>query len=153
MVVKKYIKRDGKFFGPYYYESKRINGKVCKIYIGGEKEYRTWKYEREKSYYTLKNGYKKYLFFIFICLISIFLIINLFSFSNEFVKYRVTGFVISENKTEGEMILDVKEESVTKQFSSDKADLFIKEPATSMGEPIGENKNKIIDFNLSGKNF
>src|SRR3989338_1081033 len=43
MVYKKYIKRDGKTFGPYYYKSYKVNGKVKKVYIGGEEEYKDWK--------------------------------------------------------------------------------------------------------------
>jgi hypothetical protein len=34
MVFKRYIKRGGKVFGPYYYESKRINGKIKSLYVG-----------------------------------------------------------------------------------------------------------------------
>jgi len=41
MVYKKYIKRDGKIYGPYIYHSKRIDGKVVSEYHGlkeGSKE-------------------------------------------------------------------------------------------------------------------
>jgi len=34
MVYKKYIKRDGKVYGPYHYHSKKIDGKVTSHYIG-----------------------------------------------------------------------------------------------------------------------
>jgi hypothetical protein len=37
MVYKKYIKRNGKVFGPYYYESYRENGKVKTRFISGPK--------------------------------------------------------------------------------------------------------------------
>ena len=37
MVYKKYIKRDGKLYGPYMYESKRIDGKVVSEYHGPKK--------------------------------------------------------------------------------------------------------------------
>jgi len=36
MVYKKYLKKGGKIFGPYYYESFRDGNQVKKIYIGGE---------------------------------------------------------------------------------------------------------------------
>ncbi|MEK6846615.1 MAG: hypothetical protein AABY16_00440, partial [Nanoarchaeota archaeon] len=36
MVHKKYTYKDGKKFGPYYYETKRINGKVVTTYLGTE---------------------------------------------------------------------------------------------------------------------
>ena len=34
MVYEKYIKKGGRVFGPYLYETKRINGKVVNIYLG-----------------------------------------------------------------------------------------------------------------------
>jgi len=37
MVYKKYLKKEGKLFGPYYYESYRENGKVKKRYLGRTK--------------------------------------------------------------------------------------------------------------------
>lgn len=36
MVYKKYIKKDGKLYGPYLYESHRINGKVTSEYHGAD---------------------------------------------------------------------------------------------------------------------
>ena len=37
MAYKKYIERNGKIYGPYYYESKRVNGKVVSNYHGVKK--------------------------------------------------------------------------------------------------------------------
>jgi len=37
MSYKKYIKRDGKLYGPYIYKSKRIGNKVVSHYVGQEK--------------------------------------------------------------------------------------------------------------------
>ena len=34
MVYEKYIKKKGKIYGPYLYESKKVNGKVITIYHG-----------------------------------------------------------------------------------------------------------------------
>ena len=53
MVYKKYLKKGGKTFGPYYYESYREGNHVKKVYIGGEKEYKQWL--RKKT----GNGKKK----------------------------------------------------------------------------------------------
>jgi len=36
MVHKRYVKKNGKIHGPYYYESYRENGLVKKRYIGSE---------------------------------------------------------------------------------------------------------------------
>ena len=55
MVYKKYEKREGKIFGPYYYESYRINGKVKKSYIGGDKEYSDWLDQKKVKKYTNKK--------------------------------------------------------------------------------------------------
>jgi uncharacterized delta-60 repeat protein len=49
MVYKKYVKKRGKLFGPYYYESYRDGNHVRKIYIGGEKEYQAWKKKKQKK--------------------------------------------------------------------------------------------------------
>ena len=38
MVYKKYITRNGKVYGPYYYHSRRVNGKVVSEYHGGEED-------------------------------------------------------------------------------------------------------------------
>ncbi len=41
MAYKKYIKRDGKLYGPYIYQSKRVDGKVVSEYCGpGKKDYK-----------------------------------------------------------------------------------------------------------------
>jgi len=44
MVYKKYIKRDGKLYGPYIYESKRVDGKVVSEYHGPRKTFAIKKY-------------------------------------------------------------------------------------------------------------
>jgi hypothetical protein len=49
MVYKKYIKRNGKVFGPYYYESYRENGKVKTRFVSGPKE--SHKKKSKKSYF------------------------------------------------------------------------------------------------------
>ena len=38
MVYKKYIKRNGKVFGPYYYESYREDGKVKTRFVSGPRK-------------------------------------------------------------------------------------------------------------------
>ena len=43
MVYKKYIKKGGKVYGPYYYHSRRVNGKVVSEYRGGEEEETNYK--------------------------------------------------------------------------------------------------------------
>jgi len=74
MVHKKYIKQGNKVFGPYLYETKRVNGKVVTKYIGKAKESR-----RNKR--KISN-FLPYLL-IFILLISLFLFL---SYLSEFPK-------------------------------------------------------------------
>jgi hypothetical protein len=38
MVHKKYIKKNGKIYGPYYYKSKRVGDKVISEYVGENKK-------------------------------------------------------------------------------------------------------------------
>jgi len=38
VVYKKYIKKGGKIFGPYLYQTRRINGKIITTYVGKYKE-------------------------------------------------------------------------------------------------------------------
>jgi len=73
MAYKKYIKRDGKIYGPYIYQSKRVDGKVISEYCGAES----------------KIDYKKIAIFIFGILILISLIV--FIFNN---KENITGNII-----------------------------------------------------------
>ena len=42
MAYKKYIKRNGKVYGPYIYHSKRVGGKVVSEYRGGLKKPRKY---------------------------------------------------------------------------------------------------------------
>ena len=68
MVYKKYIKKDGKFYGPYVYHSRRVNGKVVSEYHGVKKD----------------TDYKKFvLIFLGVCLF-ICLIYAVIFFSNQF---------------------------------------------------------------------
>lgn len=49
MVHKKYIKRNGKVFGPYLYDNKRVNGKVVSKYLGvAEEEKKGFSFDMQK---------------------------------------------------------------------------------------------------------
>ncbi len=39
MVYEKYIKRNGKMYGPYLYESKRVKGEVVTFYYGKKRSF------------------------------------------------------------------------------------------------------------------
>lgn len=48
MVYKKYIKKNGKTYGPYIYQSRRVNGKVVSNYHG--KGNLTFNYKKYKQF-------------------------------------------------------------------------------------------------------
>lgn len=81
MVYKKYIKRGGKVFGPYYYQSKKINGKVITEYLGDSYSPETKKSPRK--------------FFIAGTVIAFLVLISLALFLN----LNFTGMVSSDIQT------------------------------------------------------
>jgi hypothetical protein len=86
MVYKKYIERNGKIYGPYRYNSRRVDGKVVSEYQGVD-----------------RKNYKK---FIFLSLGILFLIFLVF-FALDF-KGKISGNVVSEfdSNTQTEEILE-----------------------------------------------
>jgi hypothetical protein len=76
MAYKKYIKKEGKLYGPYIYQSKRIGDKVVSEYCG-----------------TDKLDYKKIAFVVLGFAVLLILIFSFFNF-----KGKVTGNVISDNQ-------------------------------------------------------
>jgi hypothetical protein len=94
MVYKKYIKRNGKVYGPYYYSSRRVNGKVVSEYHGPNE----------------KRDYKKFLVGIFgiaLLIALIFFILNLNS-SHQNISGNVI-FGIGANYTEEENLQGIVE--------------------------------------------
>ncbi len=76
MAYKKYIMKNGKLYGPYLYESKRINGKVVSQYHGTGKE---------------KINLKKYAFVLVIVFLSIGFIYGIFSFQKRITSNVILG--------------------------------------------------------------
>jgi hypothetical protein len=76
MVYKKYIKKNGKFYGPYIYNSRRVNGKVISEYQG-----------------TGKNDNKRFVFLILGILFVVLLTFFIFNF-----KGKISGNVIANNQ-------------------------------------------------------
>jgi len=141
MAYKKYIKKDGKLYGPYVYQSRRVDGKVVSEYCG-----------------TDKPNYKKIMFFIFGILILIALVSSFFIF-----KGKLTGNVISDNQlssqTENTLISETETISypivyftlISKQTekSSDTVPIPEKETAPTEQPPVSqeENANTTIPVN------
>ncbi len=160
MVYKKYLKRDGKNFGPYYYESYRVGDKVKKIYIGDKKDYEKWKSQRGLN--AIKkhveqpgksSGFTRALFFIsFILLFVSIFIIFAATFNQTVFKKSFTGFAVGENVSEsselnsGLVYAKMEGETITESIDTSSIDLKIKEPVRFGGQAVSENKNKRMDF-------
>ena len=88
MVYKKYIKRDGRVFGPYYYESYREKGKVKTRFISGPAK----NDKKEK-----KNSNNKYLIALGIILLILLIVVVLnYDSIKEFWKSEIDGYVIKD---------------------------------------------------------
>ncbi|MCK9595789.1 hypothetical protein M0R19_01235 [Candidatus Pacearchaeota archaeon] len=75
MVYKKYIKRNGKLYGPYTYHSRRVNGKVISEYRGASNNF----------------NYKNVFVFVFGILALILLAFFFFNLNGK-----ITGYALSE---------------------------------------------------------
>src|SRR3989344_1500075 len=86
MVYKKYITRNGKTFGPYYYESYRDkNGNVKSRFISGP---------TQKDKVAMKFNNKKFMFVVYFILI-VMVIIGIKLFVGEIEKDKgITGHVV-----------------------------------------------------------
>ncbi|MEK6830545.1 MAG: hypothetical protein AABX77_00785, partial [Nanoarchaeota archaeon] len=151
MVYKKYVKKRGKVFGPYYYESYRSGNSVKKIYIGDEKDYR--KYLRNKSFVEssveqpkkpakpLKTRMIVGIFFLLLFFIG-FLVFNesfkisvgekTFSYFSLSPFSRITGAVTSE----------------IYEGSNEGINLEVNNAPDVLGNSVSKNKNKRMDFDL-----
>ena len=163
MVFKRYIKRGGKVYGPYYYESYRDEkGIVRKKYVGMSDPGKKGKVSRNvkrkgKSSFTpqINLSFVK-VFLVVLAIILVLLVgLSLFGVSEERVGVidsvsdpisssfaKISGFVSSG--------LYVNEE-VTQDFDKG-VDLKIKDPPKSAGKAISKNKNKRMDFELPSGN-
>jgi hypothetical protein len=110
MVYKKYIRKNGKLYGPYYYHSKRVDGKVISEYHGSERE----NLSQEKSNFS-SNRLKKTLF---VLLGVLFLFGGIYLFMNYNPNFSpLTGFAtldlnanyISGENLEGSLSLVLNE--------------------------------------------
>ncbi|MGV8142812.1 MAG: hypothetical protein ACP5NS_04235 [Candidatus Pacearchaeota archaeon] len=81
MVHKKYTYKDGKKFGPYYYETKRVDGQVVTTYLGTELP-------------KTKNNSKKYSIAFFSLVVLIVALLLIYNF------YNLTGNVSLDLKTD-----------------------------------------------------
>lgn len=142
MVYKKYIKRNGKIYGPYIYHSKRIDGKVVSEYRGGLK--------RPKNYIN------------FLLIIGSLIVVGLLIF--------LLAFSRGEGSISGQAVLDLNANYKQGEILKGKLDLSLKEgefiPADSkiVFENNGEKKEFLLrditsrevsdgNFYIQGKNL
>src|SRR3989339_1442984 len=95
MAYKRYFYKNGKTYGPYYYESYRDeNGKVRKRYVAAPLD------KDDKSFFTptIFNYKLLILFGIFFVLL-----LGLNFFNNHVYYSKTTGFVVLGNESESEM--------------------------------------------------
>ena len=129
MVYKKYLKKDGKTFGPYYYESYRAGTKVKKLYIGGEKEYKVWLKNKKDKKLSKKPTPKrkskdvpgKFLFFLFLTCLVLVVGSNILSIANS-SQFNFIGHVISEDvpdSEDGGLAYEIYEEEVVEEAAEE----------------------------------
>jgi hypothetical protein len=120
MVYKKYIKRNGKVYGPYNYHSRRVNGKVVSEYRGGDK----------------KIDYKK-----FVVPVLGVLFLALFMYAGSQFEFPTLS---------GNVVLDFGATYQEGQALAGKLDLFLNEgefiPANS--KVIFETENQFYEYSL-----
>ena len=88
MAYKRYIKKGGKFYGPYTYHSRKENGKVISEYIG------------KSSTLSRKNNLSK---FVFVGILLIFLLI-FFVFLYNFILVGKVTLLVDEIYSDGETL-------------------------------------------------
>ncbi len=135
MAYKKYIKRNGKLYGPYLYESKRVGGKVVSEYKGsGEVK----KKPLIKSPMVKTHHYKK----IFFTLLTIFIVAILI---------QIIFILPKLNKISGKTIFEVDGSYIAGETLEGVIKLSLNEgefiPASS--KIIFENSGNIYEFPIS----
>jgi subtilisin family serine protease len=129
MVYKRYIKKDGKIIGPYFYKSVRQNGKVRSVYVGQA---------AEKRSITLQPY-----IFIFAVIASIFLLFILF-------KPALTGYFVFNQEAFSKDISISTSESKTYDFDIDH-EFFQLSSLSIDGGLEGDSAQVYLDF--EGKEY
>ncbi len=127
MAYKKYIKKNGKIYGPYIYHSKRVNGKVVSEYRGS----------KEKSIININKTSKRNLALVFA---GVFLILFLSLF-----------FIIRSGDISGNVILNLDSQYQENQSLEGVLSIGLKEgemiPESS--KIIFENANTFYEYDLN----
>ena len=149
MVYKKYIRKNGKVYGPYIYNSKRVNGKVVSEYRGPEEK------KNQKKFWTFLVAS-----ILIISLGAFVLLFNTKSTGNAIVSFtgNVKNGTLENGKlnfvlTQGELIpansiVSIENNGVTKKYSL--KDLVTNEKVTSGNFSL---QNKDISGSGEGYGF
>ncbi|VVB82851.1 Uncharacterised protein [uncultured archaeon] len=129
MVYKKYIKRNGKFYGPYIYNSRRVNGKVISEYHGaGKKDYRRFAF---------------FILGILVLAVSVFVILN----SNG----KISGNVVADNQISSQPENALTNESGTIIYPSVYFTLILKSAAAPEKTPAVQETNQQNNLNTENQ--
>ncbi|MCR4327527.1 MAG: hypothetical protein NUV46_03020 [Nanoarchaeota archaeon] len=122
MVYKKYITKNGKVYGPYFYQSRRINGKVVSEYHGIDSKN--------------DNSPVKKIFFIVLASILFLGIVGL--------------LIFNEQRVSGNVVFDIGGTVIDGELKNGKLDLILNEGELipSNSEIIFENNGSIQKYNL-----
>lgn len=128
MVYKKYIKKDGKLYGPYIYESKRIDGKVVSEYHGPKKGIELKKFD-----------------WIFVSVILALFFVYFLSMSS------FDGLSSNFGGITGNAILNAEVNSTERQPITGNVNIFLKqgELIPSSSKFILENSGQKYEYNLN----
>ena len=152
MVYKKYIKKGGKTFGPYYYESYRENGKVKTRFISGPKNKKNKTINNKLSHGRSRVNLK-YLFFSVCILIFLFVILIILKSDN----YSISTFSIKDLSKDYLSFIDIIIKLKDKLFFSDNNKItfekdFGKYSDEDLSKELGEKEIELIKAEHLDKN-
>lgn len=129
MAYKRYIKKGGKTYGPYFYESYKKNGQVFSRYIGTEDPD-----EKKKVKKFFKKTFSKE-----------------FLFGAGFVFFLLVIFLISRNGLTGFVTLNFQEEYIAGDVVNGSVDFILKQGELVPADTIVrvDNAGEISDYKLS----
>ena len=147
MVFKRYIKRDGKLHGPYYYESYRENGKTKKRYIGTEPPKRDNRQTILVTPHTL-------IIFVVIALAVLFYVFHITSFfffvnnvgSNPVINFIAPSPAEGSFSTDHNPLLNVSTSDDTNQTYSFFTDGLVAWYRFDNSSSAGENDTHVFDW-------
>jgi len=141
MVYKKYIKRGGKTFGPYYYKSYRDkNGNVKTKFISGP-------YKKDKVFKKVSEKRFLLLFLSFFFLVFLFVLVGFYSYGNR----NITGMAVYGSKDIQESYIVGDKLNGSLILNIEEGDLIQKDVLISLSLSKGE--DVLIENQISFNDF